>query len=283
MCWPASTKYSPYISSSPPGPSYSAVSTIRTRSPPRLAWNERTRASRPIRNPTCGRRAPRRRPRAAGRRARAGRRRRRGPRRGRGVAAPSRCARTRPLPWSRRRPGPRRGPHTWSSTDAPDSVHDQRPVHPGVGGDVHQHGSPAVLDGERSRAVDRRDPHRARSPRPWSARTRSHRPVRRTVHAEVAGRAARRRAAPRSRLSGVNRQISSRPVGTGWSARSNDAAGWRWLATVSTALDRSAAGSVPVASGEASGLSRRRLPSASRSAGSARGRTPSAARARSAR
>src|SRR4051795_734951 len=44
--------------------------------------------------------------------------------------------------------------------------------------------------------------------------------------------------APRSRLSGVNRQTSSRPVGIGWSARSKDATGCRWLATfwdVSTA------------------------------------------------
>ena len=45
---------------------------------------------------------------------------------------------------------------------------------------------------------------------------------------------------PRRRLSGVNRQISSRPAGTGWSDRSNDATGWRWdwtvpLGTLSTA------------------------------------------------
>ncbi len=36
---------------------------------------------------------------------------------------------------------------------------------------------------------------------------------------------------PRSRLSGVNRQISSRPVGTGWSARSYDGGGFRWDTT----------------------------------------------------
>src|SRR4051794_4977227 len=40
---------------------------------------------------------------------------------------------------------------------------------------------------------------------------------------------------PRSRLSGVNRQTSSRPVGLGWSATSYEATGCRWDATVSTA------------------------------------------------
>src|ERR1700712_1255464 len=38
---------------------------------------------------------------------------------------------------------------------------------------------------------------------------------------------------PRSRLSGVNRQTSSRPVGTTWSATSNDPSGCRWLSTFS--------------------------------------------------
>ena len=37
---------------------------------------------------------------------------------------------------------------------------------------------------------------------------------------------------PLSRLSGVKRQISSRPVGTSWSATSNEPAGWRWLSTL---------------------------------------------------
>ena len=41
---------------------------------------------------------------------------------------------------------------------------------------------------------------------------------------------------PRSRLSGVNRHTSSRPVGTGWSPRSYDGTGCRWLSTVSTAV-----------------------------------------------
>jgi hypothetical protein len=37
--------------------------------------------------------------------------------------------------------------------------------------------------------------------------------------------------APARRLSGVKRQISSRPVGIGWSSRSKELTGCRWLST----------------------------------------------------
>src|SRR5659263_651763 len=47
MCWPASTKYSPNISSEPPGPANREVSVSRTRDPPRLTVTVRTWASRP--------------------------------------------------------------------------------------------------------------------------------------------------------------------------------------------------------------------------------------------
>src|SRR5690606_41759316 len=61
---------------------------------------------------------------------------------------------------------------------------------------------------------------------------------------------------PASRLTGVKRQISSRPVGTGWSSSANDRGGCRWLATVSLA-----AATLP-ALGWGSGLTPRLRPSA---------------------
>lgn len=57
---------------------------------------------------------------------------------------------------------------------------------------------------------------------------------------------------PRRRLSGVKRQTSSRPVGNGWSARSYEATGWRWDATVSTAAETAATESFGASAGTTS-------------------------------
>jgi hypothetical protein len=96
---------------------------------------------------------------------------------------------------------------------------------------------------------------------------------------------------PLSRLSGVKRQISSRPVGTSWAATSNEPVGWRWLSTlpcsgpcssaertesvvtVKALLSRfglvAAAGATATTHGQAAGrqVSRPRPPSAARSGG----------------
>ena len=98
----------------------------------------------------------------------------------------------------------------------------------------------------------------------------------------AAARTRRRRAGPRSRLSGVKRQISSRPVGTAWSATSKEPTGCRWLSTLSTSRavrNRirdshycSTSLSVRTTGGAGGGadrrrISRRRPPSAARSGG----------------
>ncbi len=51
---------------------------------------------------------------------------------------------------------------------------------------------------------------------------------------------------PRSRLSGVKRQISSRPVGTGWSSTAKEPVGCRWESTRSTSSALATASSVIV-------------------------------------
>ena len=47
---------------------------------------------------------------------------------------------------------------------------------------------------------------------------------------------------PRIRLSGVNRQISSRPVGTAWSSTSKEPSGWRWEETLAVSIASATAG-----------------------------------------
>ena len=73
----------------------------------------------------------------------------------------------------------------------------------------------------RETAVVRARSPEAPQPRASSPSTVSTRDARRARRRSTVGAGAverrRRRAGPRSRLSGVNRQISSRPVGTGWS------------------------------------------------------------------
>ena len=125
-----------------------------------------------------------------------------------------------------------------------------------------------------------RSPRAARAPRRRSTRS-TRTPVGRvprSVRGAAAVEGARRRAGRLSRLSGVKRQISSRPVGTGWSATSKEPCGCRWLSTLSMLEGGRGPNRVTVTTfsfyvrrggrgGAIAAVSRPRLPSAARSAG----------------